>query len=85
MTDARRSKLLAVLAEDYDPPETFVLRPFNPGVPEVGQVRVRVRVHAAGLSFVDVLTAAGKYQTRPPLLFVPGGEIAGIVEAVAGW
>jgi NADPH2:quinone reductase len=71
---------LAVIAEDYGAPDSFRLRPFDPGRPGPGEVRVRVR--AAGLSFVDVLTAAGKYQTRPPLPFIPGSEICGEVEDV---
>lgn len=71
---------LAVIADDYGPPESFSLRQYDPG--DLAQGQVRVRVKAAGLSFVDVLTAAGKYQHRPALPFVPGSEIAGVVEAV---
>jgi NADPH2:quinone reductase len=37
---------------------------------------------AIGVSYVDVLTAAGKYQVTPPLPFIPGSEGAGIVESV---
>ena len=39
-------------------------------------------IKAIGISYVDVLTAAGKYQVTPPLPFIPGSECAGIVEAV---
>lgn len=48
--------------------------------PEAGQVRVSVK--AAGASFVDALLVAGKYQfpIKPP--YVPGGEGAGVVDAV---
>ena len=48
--------------------------------PRPGQVRVAVK--AAGASFVDGLQAAGKYQfaAQPP--YVPGGEAAGVVDAV---
>ncbi len=55
--------------------------------PAAGQVRIAVK--AAGASFVDALQAAGKYQfaAQPP--YVPGGEAAGIVDAVGegvdGW
>jgi NADPH2:quinone reductase len=50
--------------------------------PEPGPGRVRVVVKAAGASFVDGLQAAGKYQfaAQPP--YVPGGEAAGLVDAV---
>ena len=43
---------------------------------------VRIRIEAAALGFVDGLIALGQYQIRPPLPYVPGGEIAGIVDAV---
>ncbi len=50
--------------------------------PQPGRDQVRVAVKAAGASFVDGLQAAGKYQfaAQPP--YVPGGEAAGIVDAV---
>ena len=44
--------------------------------------RVRIRVQAAGVSFATSLVVQGKYQRKPPLPFVPGTEIAGIVESV---
>jgi NADPH2:quinone reductase len=46
---------------------------------------VLVEVHAAGVSFPEVLQTRGEYQIKPPLPFVPGSEIAGVVrEAPAG-
>ncbi|HEV2997961.1 MAG TPA: NADPH:quinone oxidoreductase family protein, partial [Solirubrobacteraceae bacterium] len=36
-------------------------------------------VHAAGVSFPEVLQTRGEYQLKPPLPFVPGSEVAGIV------
>ncbi|MEM9257265.1 MAG: NADPH:quinone oxidoreductase family protein [Pseudomonadota bacterium] len=50
--------------------------------PELGDHDILIAVKAAGLNFPDVLTIQGKYQTQPPLPFVPGGECAGVVEAV---
>ncbi len=72
----------AVISETYGPPETYVLRDHDPGLPAPDQVRVAIR--AAGISFVDVLTARGDYQVKPPLPFIPGSEFAGVVEAVGG-
>jgi NADPH2:quinone reductase len=40
---------------------------------------VLVEVHAAGVSFPEVLQTRGEYQLKPPLPFVPGSEVAGIV------
>jgi NADPH2:quinone reductase len=70
----------AVMADEFGPPESYQLREFDPGPPHPEQVRVRIKV--AGISYVDVLTAMGKYQFHPPLPFIPGSEYAGVVEAV---
>jgi len=40
---------------------------------------VVVEVHAAGVSFPELLQTRGEYQLKPPLPFVPGSEVAGIV------
>jgi len=42
---------------------------------------VVVDVHAAGVSFPEVLQTRGEYQVKPPLPFVPGSEVAGIVRS----
>ena len=47
--------------------------------------RLLVEVHAAGVSFPDLLRSRGEYQMRPELPFAIGAEVAGIVrEADAG-
>lgn len=67
----------AVIADTFGPPEAYELRDL-PRVPlKAGQVRVVIK--AAGISYVDVLTAEGRYQVKPPLPFLPGSEAAGIV------
>ena len=70
----------AVMADEFGPPESYALREFDPSPPGPGQIRVRIK--AAGISYVDVLTAMGKYQFHPPLPFIPGSEYAGVVEAL---
>lgn len=40
---------------------------------------IAVEVHAAGVSFPELLQTRGLYQIKPPLPFVPGSEVAGIV------
>ncbi|GGN58082.1 NADPH:quinone oxidoreductase [Novosphingobium indicum] len=70
----------AVIGHEFGPPESYVLEDFDPGAPKDGEVRVAIK--AAGVSYVDVLTAMGKYQFKPPLPFTPGSEAAGVVEAV---
>ena len=44
-----------------------------------------IEVHAAGVSFADMLITRGLYQLKPSLPFIPGLEVAGVVrEAPAG-
>jgi NADPH:quinone reductase len=50
-------------------------------IPQPAEGEVRLRVEATALGFVDGLIASGRYQIRPPLPYVPGGEIAGTVDA----
>jgi NADPH:quinone reductase len=42
---------------------------------------VVVDVHAAGVSFPELLQTRGEYQVKPPLPFVPGSEVGGIVRS----
>lgn len=53
----------------------------RPSLP-IGAGQVRIAVTAAGVNFVDGLFVQGLYQIKPPLPFVPGGEIAGVVTEV---
>jgi NADPH2:quinone reductase len=40
---------------------------------------VVVEVHAAGVSFPELLQTRGEYQMKPDLPFVPGSEVGGVV------
>jgi NADPH2:quinone reductase len=42
---------------------------------------VVVDVEAAGVSFPEVLQSRGEYQFKPPLPFVPGAEVGGVVRS----
>jgi NADPH:quinone reductase len=44
---------------------------------------VLIDVHAAGVSFPEVLQTRGEYQLKPPLPFIPGSEVAGIVRSAS--
>ncbi len=70
----------AVLARAFGPPEDLGLEHVPP--PQPGRGEVVIAVKACGVNFFDVLIVQGKYQTRPPLPFSPGGEVAGVVRAV---
>lgn len=70
----------ALLCVEHGPPEKLVVTEMP--VPSVGPGEVRVRVKAAGVNFPDVLIIQNLYQTKPPLPFIPGTEIAGEVAEV---
>src|SRR5919199_5380944 len=50
-------------------------------IPAPSEGEIRIRIEATALGFVDGLIAQGRYQIRPTLPYVPGGEIAGTVHA----
>lgn len=70
----------AVIADQFGPPEAYDLKELAPRALGPGEVRVAIK--AAGISYVDVLTAQGNYQVKPPLPFCPGSEAAGIVSEI---
>lgn len=57
-------------------PEPEASHPLGRAGADAGVV---VEVHAAGVSFPELLQTRGMYQLKPPLPFVPGSEVAGIV------
>ncbi len=63
-----------------------VVRLVGPSGIEVGEVgepvgddRVVIEVHAAGVTFPDLLQTRGEYQFKPALPFTPGSQVAGVV------
>ncbi|MES2171367.1 MAG: NADPH:quinone oxidoreductase family protein [Actinomycetota bacterium] len=47
--------------------------------PVAGKKQVLIEVHAAGVAFPELLQTRGLYQMKPPLPYVPGAEVAGVV------
>jgi NADPH:quinone reductase len=58
-----------------DVPEPDASHPMTPGSGVVVDVR------AAGVSFPELLQTRGEYQLKPPLPFVPGAEVGGVVRS----
>jgi NADPH2:quinone reductase len=70
----------ALLCRRFGPPDDLVLADIPDPVAAPGEVVAKVA--AVGLNFFDTLIIAGKYQTKPPFPFSPGGEFAGTVDSV---
>jgi NADPH2:quinone reductase len=51
-------------------------------VPQPQASEVRIKVAACGVGYVDSLRALGRYQVKPPLPYIPGGEVSGWIDAV---
>ena len=77
----------ALLSREPGPPETLRLEEVPD--PVAGPGELLVRIHACAINYPDVLIIEDKYQFRPARPFAPGGEVAGVVEAVgdgvSGW
>ncbi|MCO5129953.1 MAG: NADPH:quinone oxidoreductase family protein [Xanthobacteraceae bacterium] len=67
----------AVLCKTLDGVDALELASIEPPKPAPGEVLIRVRT--AALNFPDLLIVEGRYQVKPPLPFVPGMEMAGVV------
>ena len=68
----------ALVLHDTTGPEALCLQEHDePAAPDG---TVAIEVHAAGMGFVDWLVTKGEYQIRPELPFVPGIEVAGVLD-----
>lgn len=70
----------ALLSEAPGGPDTLVVRDLP--TPQPGPGEVRIAVHACGVNFPDSLIIEDRYQFKPPRPFAPGGEVAGVLDAV---
>src|SRR5690606_11754372 len=75
-----RTAMRAVLCKELGPPSALVVEERPDPLPGRGEVVIGLR--AAGVNFPATLIVQGKYQFKPELPFSPGGEVAGVVEAV---
>jgi NADPH:quinone reductase-like Zn-dependent oxidoreductase len=75
-------KMRAVGIRRYGPPE--VLEPLEVERPEPGSDGILIRVAAAGVNPADCLLRSGglRFVARQKMPFVPGADVAGVVEAV---
>lgn len=71
----------AVVCREFGPPEDLVVEERDDPTPGPGEVVVEVK--AAAVTFPDTLMIEDNYQFKVPPPYVPGGEVAGVVAAVA--
>ena len=70
----------AVMLTKKGGPEVLEVVDLPVEAPGPGQLRVRVR--AAGVGSTDLIMMAGRYLYAPKIPFVPGYEVAGVVDAI---
>ena len=71
----------AIQLDQYGPAENFKV--VEVPIPEPGENEVLIKAEVAGLVFADTLMRRGDYLNLPSSLpFIPGREVAGIVEKV---
>lgn len=70
----------AMMCRRFGGPEVLALEEMDDPVAGAGQVVLDMQ--ACAVNFPDLLMMADRYQFKPGLPFVPGGEVAGVVRAV---
>jgi NADPH2:quinone reductase len=70
----------AMLSNTVGGPETLVLEERPDPVAEPGKVVLSIK--ACGVNYPDFLMIQDMYQFKPERPFAPGGEVAGVIEAV---
>ncbi|MDJ0629487.1 MAG: NADPH:quinone oxidoreductase family protein [Rhodobacter sp.] len=70
----------AMLSHRPGGPETLRLTEMHMPEPEHDEVRIAVK--AAGVNFPDTIIIRDLYQYKPERPFAPGGEVAGVIDAV---
>jgi len=66
----------------HKPGDPDVLQYEDAPDPHIGPGQVLVGVRAAGVNPVDTYMRAGRYAQMPAMPYIPGGDAAGVVEAV---
>ena len=70
----------AVVCKEFAPYQNLAVEEVETPTAATGQVVIDVA--AAGVNFPDILLVEGKYQMKPPLPFIPGGEVSGTIAKI---
>jgi len=66
--------------KEFGSADNLVIDDVPEPVPGAGEVVLDV--HAAGITYADLLIVEGKYQALPKLPFIPGQEVSGVIRSV---
>ncbi len=72
----------AIVVRHFGPPENLAIENLPEPSPQPDEVLIGVR--AVGINFADLLQRMGLYPGTPKPPFIPGFELAGVVERAAG-
>ena len=67
----------AVVVDEFKPFGQLEIREWHSPTPGPGEVKLKTQ--AIGVSFAESLLVSGQYQRKPPLPFVAGCEVSGVV------
>lgn len=70
----------ALQVEAFGDPKAMRVSEVDERAPGHGEVQLRMA--GVGIGFFDGLLVKGEYQIKPPLPFIPGSAIAGVIEAL---
>jgi NADPH2:quinone reductase len=70
----------AILCKAYGPIDSLTLE--DVAEPEATGSKIVIKARAIGVNYPDGLLVQGLYQAKPDLPFVPGMEMAGVVESI---
>lgn len=76
----KRGSMKAILVREFGDPSALSLSDVDDRDPSDHEVKVRV--HGVGVGYFDGLLVKGEYQMKPPLPFVPGSSLSGVVDSV---
>lgn len=76
----RGQVMRALQVEAFGDPKSLKVSEIPERAPGRGEVQIRMA--GVGIGYFDGLLVKGEYQIKPPLPFVPGSAIAGVVAAV---
>ncbi|ETX01133.1 MAG: hypothetical protein ETSY1_08565 [Candidatus Entotheonella factor] len=71
----------AVMVREWTEFENLKLE-YDVPPPPIGERQVRIDIKASAISIALTLFVTGRYQRKPPLPFVPGVEVAGVITEI---